>query len=693
MNKASILLRLSTFKRIADTKPVCAELPLSDWQQRLTRFNIRDEKDGPLYSPAIWGTGYKRGNDGITRLTAVVLDCEKTAPPFAELRPRLEGKASIWHTTHRHSFESERYRVILPLSRPVSPEEWPSIHRGAVRFLELDGRIDPTCAEPARAYYAASCSPENEADRFSGFTDGDLWNPDELLGLVADEPSPAEFTEDAIASKKSVGGRPGDDFNQRATWDEILSPHGWRRVFEGKGVAKWVKPGDPGHDHQATTNHAGSDLFYCFSPDAPPMPCGKAVSKFAVYTLLNHGGNFSDATRELGKQGYGEPIGNHSPAHESLPEPTSGSGPNQFEGALARLSALSPLQYDVVRKAEAKALGVRPGTLDVAVKNARKTGEDDSLPFLEVEPWPDPVEPAKLLTDIATTIRRFIVCNEEVAHAVALWVALTWFIDVIQVAPLAVITAPEKRCGKSMLLFLLGRLSARAITASSISPAALFRTIDAWQPTLLIDEADAFMKDNEELRGLLNSGHTRDSAYVIRTVGENFTPTKFNTWGAKALAGIGHVADTLMDRAVILELRRKLPHEKTERLRHAEPGLFEGLSSKLARFADDYSEQVRQARPPLPESLNDRAQDNWEGLLAIAMMGGEEWLRIGTTAALKLSGGDSASQTIGTELLSDIQEIFEEKHIDRISTAELIKSICADDEKPWATYNRLLKFK
>jgi len=52
-------------------------------------------------------------------------------------------------------------------------------------------------------------------------------------------------------------------------------------------------------------------------------------------------------------------------------------------------------------------------------------------------------------------------------------------------------------------------------------------------------------------------GHTRDSAYVIRTVGENFTPTKFSTWGAKAIAGIGHVADTLMDRAIVLELRRE----------------------------------------------------------------------------------------------------------------------------------------
>jgi len=65
---------------------------------------------------------------------------------------------------------------------------------------------------------------------------------------------------------------------------------------------------------------------------------------------------------------------------------------------------------------------------------------------------------------------------------------MTWFIDVVRVAPLAVITSPEKRCGKTLLLSLMGRLVARAITASNISPAALFRTIDAWQPTLLIDE-------------------------------------------------------------------------------------------------------------------------------------------------------------------------------------------------------------
>ncbi|RQW87939.1 MAG: DUF3631 domain-containing protein [Geobacter sp.] len=384
----------------------------------------------------------------------------------------------------------------------------------------------------------------------------------------------------------------------------------------------------------------------------------------------------------------------HGTVTESPQQAEIKSSEEPLVSAIARLAALSPLQYDLVRKAEAKTLGVRPGTLDAAVKVARKedAGNDDS-PFEEVEPWPDPVNGAELLTTIATIVHRFIICGKETAVAVALWVAMTWFMDVVQVAPLAIITAPEKRCGKSLLLFLIGRLVPRPLMSSSITPSALFRSIDLWKPTLLIDETDACLKDNEELRGLINCGHTRDSAYTIRCVGDDHTPTKFNVYGAKALSGIGHVADTLMDRSIILELRRKLPHESVDRIRHAEPGLFDDLRSKLARFADDNSEQVRLARPNLPPSLNDRAQDNWEPLLAIAMIAGGDWLNTATATALKLSGGESLSLSIGTELLADIQEIFERKQVDRISTAELIKELVSDDEKPWATYNKGFQIK
>ncbi len=201
-------------------------------------------------------------------------------------------------------------------------------------------------------------------------------------------------------------------------------------------------------------------------------------------------------------------------------------------------------------------------------------------------------------------------------------------IDNVQVAPLAVITAPEMRCGKSQLLNLIGRLSHRPLVASNISPAAMFRVIEAHSPTLLIDEADTFFKENEELRGIVNSGHTRQAAYIIRTVGDNHEPKQFSTWGAKAISGIGTLAETIRDRAIILEMRRKLPNESIERLRHAEGGVFECLASKLARFAQDAGVSIERALPTLPEALNDRAQDNWEPLLAIADYAGMTFIFI-----------------------------------------------------------------
>jgi putative DNA primase/helicase len=364
--------------------------------------------------------------------------------------------------------------------------------------------------------------------------------------------------------------------------------------------------------------------------------------------------------------------------------------PEDIFGAVKRLAALRPLEYEKVRAAEAKRLGVRAGALDKAVsgtRTERQQGAGKAAMFPEVEPWPDPVDLAALLDEIRDTIRRFIICDSSTAIAATLWAAFTWCINHVQVAPLLVITAPEMKCGKSQLLDVVGRLSCHPLVASNISAPAVFRVIEAHCPTLLIDEADSFMKDNEELRGVLNSGHTRQSAYVIRTVGDDHEPRQFSTWGAKAISGIGHLAGTLMDRAIVLPLRRKLSTEKCSRLRHTDPGTFTRLASMLARFAEDAGPSIGQARPNLPEELNDRAQDNWEPLLAIADLAGGEWPTLSRAAALNLSGSEHEPVSTATELLSDIQEIFTIKKVEQIATAELLTALIADDLKPWGSYS------
>jgi len=367
------------------------------------------------------------------------------------------------------------------------------------------------------------------------------------------------------------------------------------------------------------------------------------------------------------------------------------TAPESDAATIARLAALPALEYDRCRIAQAKAMGVRPATLDGLVKSARTDEDAPQTPFTEPEPWHEPVDPAVLLSSVAETVRRFIVLEPEQADAAALWVAFTWFADVVEVAPLAIINAPEKACGKSQLLTLFGRLVARPLPAANSTAAFLFRAVELWEPTVLIDEADTFIRENEELKGLVNAGHTRQNAFVGRVVGDNHEPRLFKVWGAKALAGIAlekHLPDSTMSRAVVFNMRRKLSGERVERLRHADAGLFDRLASMLARFADDYREQVQTARPSLPDALGDRAQDNWEPLLSVAQCAGAEWVKRATAAALQLSGVADASQSAGNELLTDIQHVFESKKLDRISTADLIAALIEDDEAAWATYNR-----
>lgn len=103
-----------------------------------------------------------------------------------------------------------------------------------------------------------------------------------------------------------IGLRPGDDFNARATWDEILLPHGWTKAYTAAGVTYWVRPGKDARDGiSATTGRNDGDNLFVFS-SSTVFDTEKAYSKFAAYALLEHGGDFRQAATALAAQGYGD---------------------------------------------------------------------------------------------------------------------------------------------------------------------------------------------------------------------------------------------------------------------------------------------------------------------------------------------------------------------------------------------------
>ena len=97
--------------------------------------------------------------------------------------------------------------------------------------------------------------------------------------------------------------RPGDLFNQQASWEDILIPHGWQCVRICGSEGYWRRPDKRGPGMSATTNHDGHDLLYVFSTSTA-FESEKGYTKFSAYALLNHQGDFSAAARELVERGY-----------------------------------------------------------------------------------------------------------------------------------------------------------------------------------------------------------------------------------------------------------------------------------------------------------------------------------------------------------------------------------------------------
>lgn len=370
------------------------------------------------------------------------------------------------------------------------------------------------------------------------------------------------------------------------------------------------------------------------------------------------------------------------------------------EQAIMRLAGLSTLDYEAVRETEAKKLKVRVGVLDKEVEKHRAPDEQAPL-FTEIDPWPDVVDGGALLDEIASTIRRYIVVPDHTPETVALWVLNTYVHDASYHSPMLLITSPEKRCGKSSLLSLLYALSNNALLASNISAAAVYRAIDQWKPTLLIDEADTFLKENDDMAGVINAGHTKTTAFVMRCDGDANEVKQFSTWCPKVIAGIGSQRDTLEDRSVVISLRRKMKGEHVARLRLDRTD-FSDIKRKCVRWSADNYVAVHESDPKTPDDLHDRAADNWSPLFAIADLCG--WHDKADAASLALSGSDG-SESINIDLLADIKGILEEitrgKHKpnlepgersqygkDRISSKVLCAWLAELEDRPWRTWSR-----
>ena len=384
-----------------------------------------------------------------------------------------------------------------------------------------------------------------------------------------------------------------------------------------------------------------------------------------------------------------------APDFASIPPADGYDTLGEYAAEVARLAALPPHEYDRVRRSEAQRLGVRVGTLDKAVESTRPReaagqGQGEPITFEDPDPWPDLVNGATLLDAIAAFLTDRLALRPHDGTKVALWVLHTYAFEAGFISPRLAITSATKRCGKSTLIDILSVLCSRAITADSLTVAVTFRAVAVAKPSLLIDEADTFLKDNEELRGILNSGH-KATGSVIRAVevqGE-WVPRKFSTFCPCAIAMIGRLPGTLEDRAIPVQMKRALRGEVRHSFRPDRRDEVGRLCSQAVRFVVDHMPALAAAEPELPPGAFNRFADNWRPLVGLADLAGGRWPEL-ARAALLADLGAVDDDELSQQLLEDIRTIFDVAMADKagrpadcLPSASIVTSLTNMAERPW----------
>ena len=290
---------------------------------------------------------------------------------------------------------------------------------------------------------------------------------------------------------------------------------------------------------------------------------------------------------------------------------------------------------------------------------------------------------------------KVILSTDAEYHALTAWCAFALAISEFDFSPRLAIWSPEKRCGKTTVLELIHNLLPNSKLTSNITASALFRTIEKDENcTILIDESDTIFgrfadkEKAEALRGIGNTGFKRGSV-VTRTEGRNFEPRDFHVFCPVAIAGIGTSAipETIADRSIVIEMRRKFAHEDISEYESDEvEEVFGAIRRARMLWVEENKKHFRRTRPEFPPSLNARTRDVWKPLLKIAENIDEVWRNKIYNAALALSAKkeDPDDISLPLRLLMDCREVVNSD----LPTKDLIFRLRSLEESPWASMER-----
>jgi putative DNA primase/helicase len=371
-------------------------------------------------------------------------------------------------------------------------------------------------------------------------------------------------------------------------------------------------------------------------------------------------------------------------------EPPASTGKSDEE-MIAEAAALGLLDYARRRRPLAKLLGISVIELDRLVGKARKERAEKAFVLYDhwrVDAHPEPVDGNALVGETIKLLRRYVIFTEDQATVVALWIILTYLHeDIATHSPLLLVTSPQPDSGKTTLLKIVGFLVRRGVSSVSITGPALFRSIEKWSPTIILEEADTAFINNNDLKEVVNGGWTRGET-VIRCDGETNEPRPFSIFCPKGIGMIGRkLPPATLSRTIIIAMQRKRPNEVTDDFDFIDNDIFSRLRSQIARFVSDNIEVLAKAKPAVPPAFHNRKRANWKLLLGIADQTG--YGEAARKAALEIEDmAAAAAPALAVQLLSDIRDTFNRLGTDRVTTKTLIAELASDQEGPWLSYGK-----
>lgn len=491
----------------------------------------------------------------------------------------------------------------------------------------------------------------------------------------------------------------------------------YNQHFDGKNVVILPDNDDPGEAH---AEQVAKNLF----------PIAKAV-KIVTLPDLSAKGDFSDwkaaggtldelkqiieLTSALSEDDLTQFSGTHKQSETSptIAEILSAAGFDQLtedstgddietvvRSLSSHLQGADQVRHMVVRQEASKRLskiGVKAPTalLDAALG----TQQDQSEKVAEeqqVEPWPEPVDGAELLDEIKNWVGGYVVVSDESLDAITLWTVATWFVEDIYFAPILALLSPTKRSGKTLVLDLLNWICRRPTLTSGVgvTSAVIFRMNEQYQPTFLIDEAEKLGGRNadKEIIGFLNQGYRRGGKVLrLREKKGGYAPEEFNAFGFRAVAAIGNLWDTIIDRSVVISMKRK-PQRTECRRYNGRVVKREGkeLARRICRFAQDNTEALAklEVSAPRPDWLNDRACDNWSALFTVAALAEGDWPKSALDAAKVLSNVVEVADQ-AERLIHDTRQVFQsEGWPEVIKSGDLVENLNKIESSSWGDFRK-----